>query len=276
MSIIRWANVFMLSVAQYIAAFFLFNKIEDWRHPLTDVYLHLLVGATALVVAAGYIINNFYDLEKDLINRPQLTLFQRLVSKATTLRVYFIFNAIAFVMAWVISWRALLFFGAYAAALWFYSHKVKKITLLGNIYAALMSIIPFFGIFLYYHFPSLQVWIYVGFIAVLVFMRELIKDAEAMKGDIILGYPTLAATYGWHRSRWIFLFSFLPLAGLAALLVPHQNMVLDTFIAFSAITVIIVMITTFQNPVRKVFRFVNMIFRLLIVGGIGMLAFLQG
>ena len=70
----------------------------------------LIVLATALSVAAGYIINAFFDQEKDLINRPEKTLLERHISAKTKLGVYFSCSILALLAASYVSFRAVLFF----------------------------------------------------------------------------------------------------------------------------------------------------------------------
>ncbi len=214
LSIVRWYNVLLLVIAQYLGAALVFRPLSQWRQTVFDYRLHLIILASALVIAAGFIINSFYDHEKDLINRPQQTLFERLVSRNTTFQIFFLFNALAAVLAYIVSWRATLFYLAYAAALWFYSHKLKKITFVGNFTAAVLAITPFFGIFFYFGEMHWDLLLYVSFMLFLELSRELVKDLEAMKGDVIIGYPTLPVVLGVRQTKAVILLinfiSFIP------------------------------------------------------------------
>ena len=91
-----------------------------------------------MTIASGYIINNFYDSEKDLINRPQKSKLDRLVSQNTKLSFYFVLNFLAVVMASYVSFRAVIFFSVYIFAIWFYSHKLKKMPFIGNLTSAIV------------------------------------------------------------------------------------------------------------------------------------------
>jgi 4-hydroxybenzoate polyprenyltransferase len=97
LSIIRWQNILITALAQYLAVLFVFNPGESKLELFLDIHLHLIVLATACAVAGGYIINSFYDLEKDLINRPERTLFNRVVSKDFCLKFYFLMNGLTMV-----------------------------------------------------------------------------------------------------------------------------------------------------------------------------------
>ena len=167
-SVVRGYNILVIVIAQYLASIYILAHDKPLREVVLDINLFMLVLASASTIAAGYIINNFYDSERDLINRPQRTLFERLVSKRFIFRFYFGTNALVFALALLISWRALVFYLVYAAGLWYYSHKIKKATFLGNFAAALLSVAPFFAIFVYYHYFSWPIFFYVSFILFLI------------------------------------------------------------------------------------------------------------
>lgn len=116
----------------------------------------MLVLASAAAIAGGYIINNFYDSEKDLINRPQKSMLDRLVSQNTKLSFYFVLNFVAVIMASYVSFRAVVFFSVYIFGIWFYSHKLKKMPFVGNLTSAVLTITPFFVVFIYYKTLSMS------------------------------------------------------------------------------------------------------------------------
>ena len=65
LSIIRWLNILLTIFAQYLAAVFILNPNKTYFEVLSNPKLHLMTLASAFIIAGGYIINNFYDLEKD-------------------------------------------------------------------------------------------------------------------------------------------------------------------------------------------------------------------
>ena len=140
----------MIILAQYLASVYILAPDLPLRKVIFDLNLFVLVAASAAVIAAGYIINNFYDAEKDLINKPNKTMLDRLVSQRTKLSAYFVLNFLAVLLASYVSFRASLFFSAYIFAIWFYSHKLKRIPFVGNFISAILAITPFFAVFVYY------------------------------------------------------------------------------------------------------------------------------
>ncbi|MGB0979202.1 MAG: UbiA family prenyltransferase, partial [Croceimicrobium sp.] len=151
-----------MALSQYLAAVFILNLRSHWKQTLSNPSLHYIVFASLFCIAGGYIINNFYDLEKDLINRPGKTVYEKILKQSTTLRLYFVFNAVGATLALLASFKVFLFFSAYIFALWLYSHKLKKITFVGNLSASLLSITPFFAIFFYYRLENLLIFTYVS------------------------------------------------------------------------------------------------------------------
>jgi 4-hydroxybenzoate polyprenyltransferase len=195
-SVVRGYNILVVVIAQYLASVYIFANHIPVKSVLLDVNLLMLVLASSATIAAGYIINNFYDSEKDLINRPQKTMLDRLVSQNTKLSFYFVLNFLALVFASYVSFKAVVFFALYIFAIWFYSHRLKKQPMVGNVVSAVLTVTPFFAIFIYYRNFELVVFGHAIFLFLLVSMRELIKDLENIKGDLALNYRTVPVVHG--------------------------------------------------------------------------------
>ena len=161
-----------------------------------DINLFLIVTASALTIAGGYIINNFYDAEKDLINKPTKSMLDRLVSQRFKLTTYFLLNFMAVFAASYISFRAVLFFASYIFGIWLYSHKLKRLPFLGNLVSATLAIAPFFVVFVYYKNFETVIFVHALFLFLIILARELIKDLENMAGDLAQDYNTIPLLYG--------------------------------------------------------------------------------
>ena len=209
-SVVRGYNILVLVIAQYLTSMFILAPEHPLGQVLFDPNLFFLVLSTASVVAAGYIINNFYDSEKDLINRPQKTMLDRFVSQRTKLSVYFILNLAGIFFASYVSFRAVVFFSIYIFVIWFYSHRLKKILFVNNLVASVLTITPFFAVFVYYKNFETVIFVHATFLYLIIVMRELVKDLENMKGDLVQGYRTIPIVYGERLSKSL-------LTGLAVL-----------------------------------------------------------
>lgn len=265
----RWYNIFFLALSQYLSVVFILNEPENYWITLKNPNLHLIVFASLLIVAGGYLINNFYDLEKDLINRPQRTVYQKIVRQSTTMRLYFLFNFIGALLAAFVSINVFLFFSFFIFALWFYSHKLKKITFIGNMTAALLAITPFFATFLYYRLEDLLIITYISFILLIIFIREIIKDLRAFKGDVIIGYPTLPVQIGIKRTKWlVFFFALLGLIPSLLIFEKTQFSGVSYYLGIGLSLVFLSMIMLIRAQNVKDYSLLNNIYRALIIGGI--------
>ena len=105
-------------------------------------------------------------------------------------------NFVVFLLAFFVSFRAVLFFSSYIFLIWFYSHKLKKITIVGNLTAAFLAVLPFFAILLYYKNLYPEIFAHATFLFLLILIREMIKDLENLKGDVANDYQTIPVLYG--------------------------------------------------------------------------------
>ncbi|MDR6846789.1 geranylgeranylglycerol-phosphate geranylgeranyltransferase [Flavobacterium granuli] len=214
-SVVRGYNIPVIALAQYLSAIFILAPEKRALSILLDFQLFIIVLASSLTIASGYIINSFYDSKKDLINKPNKSQLDRLVSQKTKLQVYFSLNFFVALIAFFVSFRAVLFFSVYIFLIWFYSHKIKKYPLVGNLMAALLAVLPFFGILLYFYLkmPLYEIESNSGKLAVilshgaflflLILIREMIKDLENLKGDFANDYKTIPIIYGEEVSKKI-------------------------------------------------------------------------
>lgn len=218
LSIVRWLNILLTIFAQYLAALFVLTPGKTKWDVMANPKLHCLTLASAFIIAAGYIINSFYDLEKDLINRPEKTLFGRVVSRKNCLNSYFLFNTLGLGIAFLASYRIFIYYLVFAIALWAYSHKFQKISLVREIMASLLSVASFFSIGIFYHFITWPLFMYGCFAMLIIFTREILKGIEAYKGNAIFGYGTVATWLGIRKSTAIILVcnavSIIPLLSL--------------------------------------------------------------
>ena len=204
LSSVRWKNVLFTAGAQYIAFLFAFNTKENIFQSLAEVKVHLIIASTAFILAGGYIINNFYDVEKDLINRPHRTHFQNLVSRGFKLNFYLLLNFIGLSIALFASWRIFIFFFVYGSLLWFYSHKLSKIVLIRELTASFLTVLVFFSLVIYYQVMSLPFFLYGMSLFLMLFAREIHKDIIGLKGDVVQGYESIATRIGPEMSQRIF------------------------------------------------------------------------
>ena len=214
LSVIRIPVIAFLTIAQYLASIFILSQGQTWIDVIKNTPLLLIILSSNFMICAGFIINNFYDLEKDSINRPTLTKIQKHISNNFQLNTYMFFNFCGIMISTLISFRAVVFFVWYGFALWLYSHKIKKITLIGNLAAAVLAIAPFFAVTVYFRNFHIIIFIHASFLFFILICREILKDITSWKGDIIFNYPTMPIRFGIKKTKWlltVFIFlSFFP------------------------------------------------------------------
>lgn len=214
LSLVHWKNVLITSIAQYSASVFSLSN-GTWKETLQNPDLHLIVLATACVIAAGFIINAFYDYEKDLINQPAKTVFGRLISKTFAFRAYLILNTLGLLLALMASFNIFIFFALFAFALWLYSHKLQKMVFLREVTGAILSITSFFSIVIYYRHLTSEMLIYGLMFTLLLAIRALIKNIRGHRGDVVMGYETVTVKFGLRKSLQAAYLIHLPLLLLA-------------------------------------------------------------
>ncbi len=268
-SVVRGYNILMVVLAQYLASIYILAPNLPLRQVVLDINLFVIILASALVIASGYIINNFYDSEKDLINKPRKTMLDRLVSQRFKLTTYFILNFLAVFAASYVSFKAVLFFSAYIFGIWFYSHKLKRIAFIGNFISATLAIAPFFVVFVYYKNFEKVIFVHAVFLFLLILAREMIKDLESIKGDIAQGYKTIPILYGVRVSK------FLITTLILLTLIPSLLLITEFGIGYMNIyfMVCVVLLVLFialllKAHLKKHFVWLHNILKLIIIAGV--------
>jgi 4-hydroxybenzoate polyprenyltransferase len=161
------------------------------------------------------------------------------------------------------------FFSVYIFVIWFYSHRLKKILFLNNILASVITITPFFAVFLYYKNFDTVIFVHAMFLYLIIVMRELVKDLENMKGDLVQGYRTIPVVYGEVMSKVL-------LTGLSLLsLVPIYFLIYEfelgkMFLFFYAAVVLLAIFLVILYFSRAKWQYVLLhnLLKLIIVAGV--------
>jgi 4-hydroxybenzoate polyprenyltransferase len=268
-SVIRGYNIPIIVLAQYLSAIFILAPEKRAMNVILDFNLFLIVLASALTIASGYIINSFYDSKKDLINRPNKSILDRLVSQQTKLRIYFTLNFVVAFLAFLVSFRAFLFFSVYIFLIWFYSHKVKKFVIIGNLMATFMAVLPFFAILLYYKNFYEVILAHATFLFLLLLIREMIKDLENIKGDLANDYQTIPILYGEIISKKIITFlSVLTVIPVYILIEKFDIGYMDIYFYSCLIVLIFFLLYLWKSTTKEQFLLLHNVLKFLIVAGV--------
>ena len=180
----------------------------------------LLVLGALLVAAAGYIINDYYDVKIDAINRPDRLVVGRLLPRRRAMLAHVALSGLGIGLAVLAGSgkRQMLVLGVVTASaallLWGYSARFKRVALVGN--ASIAALTAALVVL-----PELQlltgreaVWLYALAAFLLTMVREIVKDVEDMRGDAQHGCRTLPLVWGVARSKWVAGFFLLCLGAL--------------------------------------------------------------
>ena len=276
LSVVRGYNILVLVFAQYLASIFIFSSEDDVAKVILDVDLFFIVLASVCVIASGYIINNFYDAKVDRINRPLKTGIDNYIKQETKLSLYFTLNFLGFVFGFLVSWKAALFFAVYIFAIWFYSHKLKKLPLMGLISATILTILPFFAIFVHYKNFSKIIFVHAIFLFLVIMVRELIKDLENIKGAIANNYKTFTVAYGEKKTKQLcLLLLFLTLFPIVVLFSFPELSYMKYYFYVALFTLLFIGFYLWKSNERNQYRFLHNLLKLLLLLGVLCLVFID-
>ncbi len=202
-SLLLGARIFVLlffTFALYVSTFFLFNQEESLHNFVFDYKVHGIIFCAVLSVAAGGIINRFYDRDKDKVSRPFRSRLQSFLNERYFLYSYLLLNSFSLIISAILSWRILVFFLIYQFFIWFYSHKLSKILIINNLTFVSLSLYPFFGMLVYYKHFSYKLLLMAAFLFLIMLIIDLIKDLLTLHVDRIFGYQTIANVFGLKTS----------------------------------------------------------------------------
>ena len=267
--VVRGFNLAMIVVAQYVTAIFIMAPNQSLSEVLLDRTLFALILASVAAIASGYIINNFYDSEKDSINRPQQVSVEKMVSQNTKLILYFILNISVIIAASYVSFRAVLFFSLYIFAIWFYSHKIKKRPVVGNLTSAILTITPFFAIFLYYKNFSSSIFVFGFYLFLVLSMRELIKDLQNLKGDLLQNYKTIPVVYGEKYAKLMIIVLVVCNVSVTIFLLKSYTLErMDYFFYTSISLLFVVLLLLPKAQSRQQYSRIHILLKLLVLLGV--------
>lgn len=222
----------MYGVRYYIRTVNYFQKIDD-----NTLDFFLLVFSTVLIAAAGNIINDYFDVKADRINKPEKLIITKHIKRRWAILIHWIFNGIAFGIAVYLSskYESLWFVFIHLIsinALWFYSMLFKRKVLIGNILVAgLTALVPllvvvYFKVGNSFHFQYSEfnpdswiaiidykiIYLLTVFAFIQNFAREIVKDIQDIKGDKLIYVRSLPMKIGQWNSLLIvaILLSILP------------------------------------------------------------------
>ncbi len=237
MQIIRVKNLVMIALTQFFVRLFIIDPVffnYKIEHALSGIEFYIFVTATLCIAAAGYIINDYFDVGMDRVNKPMRVTIGEYFSRQQAFRLHLIFNIIGVALGIFSAWlagnvRLGFIFPVIAGILWFYAKTYKKVFLLGNILVGLVTAaVPLVvaysetKLFTVSNVVTIEAgkeimrftvgYAIFAFLATLI--REIIKDAEDIEGDREYGCQTLPIVLGLKTTKVIIASLTLMMIGL--------------------------------------------------------------
>jgi 4-hydroxybenzoate polyprenyltransferase len=219
--LVRWPNLLFIAVTQLLFEFCIYRKIYP-QQPAGEMQQFLfLIAASVLIAAAGYIINDYFDLNIDQVNKPGKVVVNTIISRRWVIFWHMFLSMLGLfftVTALPITgyWHLVLANMASIILLWFYSTNLKKQLLIGNVLISLLTAWVIGIIFLSkfpLHIRSLLLVehdevrffrytiLYASFAFIISLVREVIKDMEDVEGDRKYGCRTMPIRWGMNASK---------------------------------------------------------------------------
>ncbi|MGM0944992.1 MAG: geranylgeranylglycerol-phosphate geranylgeranyltransferase [Bacteroidota bacterium] len=199
----RPVNLLLVAFTQLMTAFFLIETSQGGVPVLEDFRLYLLVLSTVMITAAGYMINDYYDVKIDYVNRPEEVIIGKGIKRRVVIFLHTILNFSAIGLGYLVAPRIAMvnFFAAFL--LWLYSNRLKREPFIGNLSVAFLTGLSVYLVAMYYQKNELLVITYAIFAFFLNLIREIIKDIEDRDGDRKHGCRTLPIVIGFRKTKQV-------------------------------------------------------------------------
>lgn len=225
--LVRFPNLLIIVLTQYLLRFSIIEPFlyrSSGASPSSVLDFSILVLVTVLIAAGGYIINDYFDVKIDAVNKPERMIIDRQISARMAIALHLVISGMATVLGLYLAYRVRslsfgLIFPVLAVLLWFYSASYKRMFLWGNLIVSFLSafVVLIAWLFEFFYLQTdaeafaevlakmgniTRVFLAYALFAFLVtLVREIIKDMEDWEGDQRYGCRTLPLVIGLPQTR---------------------------------------------------------------------------
>jgi len=216
--LIRFPNLIFIFLTQVLAWYFIiypYLVANNLTSVLSNGYLYLLAFSTTLIAAAGYMINDYFDIGIDAINKPERVTIEKIFKRRTIITWHILLNVFALMMAGYIAFHFVLlrYLGFQLLSIFLltvYSTTFKRKLIAGNAMISVLTSLSLLSVGAYEPaFPLSDLtqhvvklfWIYVTFAFLITFSREVVKDIEDIKGDGLQHCQTIPLVWGIQTAK---------------------------------------------------------------------------
>lgn len=200
-----------------MARVFLVGKGDNVWDSILDKNQFLIASSTLLIAASGYIINDYFDVKIDLINKPQEVIIGRHIKRRVAMLWHQVFNILGTLLGWIVGLKVFIVNVLAISLLWVYASIFKKKPFVGNLMVAGLTGASLVVMAVFYTKNDLLINIYAVFAFGISIIREIVKDIEDTRGDLKYGAKTLPIIWGLRKTKTL-LFIFLILFSFAVMM----------------------------------------------------------
>lgn len=226
--LIRWPNLVFIALTQALFYYCVILPVLPpgyylLPHKLTEEVFLWIMAASVLIAAGGYIINDYFDINIDQVNKPGKMVVEKIINRRWAIALHFILTTAGVAASFYVSLRSnrLIFILNIACTvlLWVYSTTFKKKLLSGNIIISLLTAWTILVLYFAVHITNLvrlsehseintavrhifkYAVLYAGFAFIISLIREVIKDIEDVEGDEKYNCRTMPIVWGIPSSK---------------------------------------------------------------------------
>jgi 4-hydroxybenzoate polyprenyltransferase len=267
LKIARTPNLLMIAFTQFLLIYTTIYKVS--QNSLVFIDGTLLVLSTTLIAAAGYLINDYYDVKIDLINKPERVVVGKILKRRVIMITHFILNFIGISSGFYLSIRVGLATIFTAFFLWWYSNYLKRLPFIGNMVVAMITSLSLLIVAIHFKSAYNIILVYSGFALLFTLVREIIKDMEDLRGDATHGCMTLPIVWGLRPTKnLLYIIITLVLMSLIYLGATLSNLKLSAACAMMIILVIMFKHLLKEADTKNQFGKLSMYCKLLMLTGV--------
>lgn len=288
LNLIRWKNLLMIAITQLLIKYALLEPFGI-KTSLDALGIALLILATICIAAAGNIINDIYDVETDVINKPEKLIVGKFISEKTAFNLFIVFNVLGVGIGFYVSnlvGKSAFFslFVIISALLYVYASYLKRTLLIGNIVISILVALSILIVGVFELLPEITpenrqfqltflkiIFDYAVFAFMINFLREIAKDLEDIDGDYKADMNTLPIVIGRTRAtNTLFVLTLIPILILAFYVVNSlykNSIATGYFLLFIIGPLIYTSIKSFSAKTKQDYHHISSILKLVMVFG---------
>jgi len=270
----RVPNLLIIAIAQYFSAIFLIDHPNHTYNRIIDTDLFLLVLSTLMIAAAGYIINDYYDVKIDYVNKPEKVVVGKLIRRRIVLASHSVLNVLGIIIGFYLNFFVGIIHLLAAFSLWIYSNQLKRRPFIGNFLISVLTGFSLLVVAVLFQKNVDLVICYAVFAFSITLLREIIKDMEDIRGDMRFGSRTLPVIWGFRKTK-LFLYGLLGIFLIIFMMLALylDNSVLNKFFLILIFPMLFLIYLLYQADTQRKFFFLSVYCKIIMLAGIFSMTF---